>query len=259
MFRVMSCNLRYGLAADGDNRWERRRHLVLARIRAFAPDLLGLQECRDDDQAACIRAGLADCQFLGVHRLGPGDTALEMAPLVFRSSRFDLLDAGWFWLSDTPDIPGSRSPGAAFPRTLTWVRLGCRQTGRELVFANTHLDYQPAAIDRNAQVLGHWLDQLGRETPLVLTGDFNADKRSAAYQLLTADDRLQDAYAAAHPADPAAPTFHGFGQATPPTAIDWILVSPHFRVQDAWIDRARQGELYPSDHYPLVAVLDWQG
>ena len=84
MLRVMSCNLRYGLAADGDNRWERRRHLALARIRAFAPDLLGLQECRDDDQAACIRAGLADCQMLGVHRLGPGDTALEMAPLVFR-------------------------------------------------------------------------------------------------------------------------------------------------------------------------------
>ena len=140
MFRVMSCNLRYGLAADGDNRWERRRHLALARIRAFVPDLLGLQECRDDDQAACIRAGLADCQFLGVHRQGPGDTALEMAPLVFRSGRFDLLAAGWFWLSDTPEVPGSRSPEAAFPRTLTWARLGCRQSRRELVFANTHLD-----------------------------------------------------------------------------------------------------------------------
>ena len=127
------------------------------------------------------------------------------------------------------------------------------------MFANTHLDYQPAAIDRNSRVLRQWLDQLGRETPLVLTGDFNAEKESAAYHLLTADDRLQDAYAAAHPADPAAPTFHGFGQAAPPTAIDWILVSAHFRVQDAWIDRARQGELYPSDHYPLVAVLDWQG
>ena len=53
--------------------------------------------------------------------------------------------------------------------------------------------------------------------------------------------------------------FHRFGQAAPPTAIDWILAPAHFRVQDAWIDRARQGELYPSDHYPLVAVLDWQG
>ena len=50
---------------------------------------------------------------------------------------------------------------------------------------------------------------------------------------------------------------HGFGQAAPPTAIDWILVSAHFRIQDAWIDRARQGELYPSDHYPLAALIDW--
>ena len=257
MLRVMSCNLRYGLAADGDNRWERRRHLALARIRAFAPDLLGLQECRDDDQAACIRAGLADCQMLGVHRLGPGDTALEMAPVVFRSGRFDLVAAGWCWLSETPEVPGSHSWDAAFPRTLTWVRLGCRQSGRELVFANTHFDYQPAALVGNARTLRHWLDDTVGERPLILTGDFNAGKDSPAYHLLTDDGRLRDAYATVHPANPDAPTFHGFGQAAPPTAIDWILVSPHFRVLDAWIDRTRQGELYPSDHYPLAAVVDW--
>ena len=40
--------------------------------------------------------------------------------------------------------------------------------------------------------------------------------------------------------------------------IDWILVSDHFRVLDAQIDRTRVGNLFPSDHYPVMAVLDWK-
>jgi len=42
--QVMSFNIRYGKARDGANRWEKRRELCVARIRAFDPDLLGLQE-----------------------------------------------------------------------------------------------------------------------------------------------------------------------------------------------------------------------
>jgi endonuclease/exonuclease/phosphatase family metal-dependent hydrolase len=80
MIRVMSFNIRYGLANDGDNHWHNRKELALDRIRAFAPDLLGLQECRDDHQAEFVRANLPDHHFYGIHRGGPGDTALEMAP-----------------------------------------------------------------------------------------------------------------------------------------------------------------------------------
>ena len=84
MIKVMSFNIRYGLADDGENHWNNRKSLALARIQAFGPDLLGLQECRDDAQADFIRASLPDYHFFGIHREGPGDTALEMAPLLFR-------------------------------------------------------------------------------------------------------------------------------------------------------------------------------
>ena len=258
MIKVMSFNIRYGLADDGENHWNNRRSLALARIQDFGPDLLGLQECRDDAQADFVRSSLPDYHFVGIHREGPGDTALEMAPLLFRRPAFSLLDTGCFWLSETPEIPGSMSWDSAYSRTVTWARLACRSTGTELTYVNTHFDYEPAAIDGDAQCLGQWLDQLGPQTPLIVTGDFNADKDSTAYRLLTGEKRLIDAFRQAHLGEEDETTFHAFGRPEEMAPIDWILVSDHFRVRDAGIDRTRRGNLFPSDHYPITAVLDWK-
>ncbi|ADW18815.1 Endonuclease/exonuclease/phosphatase [Desulfobulbus propionicus DSM 2032] len=258
MIRVMSFNIRYGLADDGDNHWNRRKHFALDRIRAFGPDLLGLQECRDDGQAEFVRACLPEYHFWGVHRQGPGDTALEMAPLLFRRSAFTLLDSGCFWLSESPDDPGSMSWGSNYPRTVSWVRLACRGTGKTLLYANTHFDYEPSAIDGDARCLRQWLDRHCREMPCIVTGDFNADKRSDAYRLLTDGGNLLDALRQVAPQGGNESTFHAFGRPEEQAAIDWILVSSHFRVTEARIDRSCHGHLFPSDHYPITAVLDWQ-
>ncbi len=258
MLRVMSFNIRYGLANDGENRWERRREFALARIRAFAPDLLGLQECRDDAQAAFVRANLPDYHFLATHRGGDDDTTLEMAPALLHQGRGRLVQHGHFWLSDTPTVAGSKSWDSVFARTVTWAQVIHIPTGRALTFVNTHFDYQPGAIAGAAPVLLDWLRTSRPEAPVIVTGDFNADKRSGAYDLLTHGAGLADAYRLAHPDDGEDATFHGFGQAPQPTPIDWILVSDHFRVLDAAVDRSRAGNLFPSDHYPITAVLDWK-
>ncbi|OGT90233.1 MAG: hypothetical protein A2286_04845 [Gammaproteobacteria bacterium RIFOXYA12_FULL_61_12] len=258
MIKVMSFNIRYGLADDGENHWNRRKSFALARVRAFEPDLLGLQECRDDAQAEFVRAHLLDYPFYGVHREGPGDTALEMAPLLFRRSAFQLLKTGHFWLSETPEIPGSKSWGSVYPRTLTWAQLTHQPTGRPLIYVNTHFDYEPTAIDGDALFLRQWLDQICEESPVIVTGDFNADKQSDAYRRLTGDGRLIDAFRQIHPSGADEATFHAFGRPEEMAPIDWILVSDHFRVLDAQIDRTHEGNLFPSDHYPVTAVLDWK-
>ena len=258
MIKVMSFNIRYGLADDGENHWNKRRSLALARIRAFKPDLLGLQECRDDAQADFVRANLPDYNFLGIHREGPGDTALEMAPLLFRQPAFRLLETGCFWLSETPEIPGSMSWGAAYPRTVSWARLACQPEGAVLTYVNTHFDYEPGAIDGDAQCLRHWIDRQSPQTPLIITGDFNADKDSCAYRLLTGREGLTDVFGQLRSQKEDEATFHAFGRKEEMAPIDWILVSGHFRVLDAQIDRTRAGALFPSDHYPVTAVLDWK-
>jgi len=258
MIRVMSFNIRYGLADDGENHWNNRKSLALARIEAFGPDLLGLQECRDDAQAEFVRSHLPGYHFHGIHREGPGDTALEMAPLLFRRSAFQLIGTGHLWLSETPEIPGSKSWGSVYPRTLTWARLAHRPTGRSLVYVNTHFDYEPTAIDGDARFLCQWLDPVQNETPVIVTGDFNADKQSDAYKCLTGDGKLIDAFRQIHPGGADEATFHAFGRPEEMAPIDWVLASDHFHVLDARIDRTHEGNLFPSDHYPVTAVLDWK-
>ena len=257
MIKVMSFNIRYGRANDGDNHWQKRKSLALVRIEAFAPDLLGLQECRDDEQADFIRAGLSDFHFFGVHREGPGDTALEMAPLLFRRKSFRLLDSGCFWLSETPKTPGSMSWGSAYPRTASWARLSCMDTGHEVMYVNTHFDYEPEAINGNARCLRQWVEQLDSQLPLIITGDFNCGKHSDAFGILTGGKILFDAFGQLRSPEADEPTFHAFGRPEQMMSLDWILISRHFKVLAAMIDRTHQGNLYPSDHYPITAVLDW--
>jgi endonuclease/exonuclease/phosphatase family metal-dependent hydrolase len=274
MIKIMSFNLRYGTAADGENNWAYRRRLALDRIRAFDPDLLGLQECRDDEQAEYLRAELADYVFIGVRRSGEprpsadapqaeapglGDPGIEMALLLYKRSAFEELDRGCFWLSQTPHAPGSVSWGGKFPRTVTWARLRPASTlAGELVFLNTHFDYGNAQVLRqSARLLRRRLDRLG-PTPLILTGDFNAAKDQPPYRILLRgcpffSRPLVDPHARL--AGPTG-TLHSYGRLPQPLAIDWILVSKAFRPLSADIDGYHEGGLYPSDHYPLLATVE---
>ncbi len=266
VIKVMSFNIRYGTADDGKQSWPHRRELVLERIRSFDPHLLGLQECRDDTQASYLRARLQGYEFLGVQRGGDGESAIEMAPLLFKRSAFQVVDSGHFWLSDTPTVPGSSSRESIFPRTVTWVTLMSKHSDPTpaqawlLTFFNTHLDYGGKAAAESARLLRRRIDQLPATMPVILTGDFNTQKDTAPYHTLlqgmSADSSpLFDTYRAVHPERGASDgTYHDFGQAMTAQAIDWILASDHFVVVEASVDRTRRGSLYPSDHYPLLAT-----
>ena len=258
MLKLMSFNIRYGLADDGTNRWDNRKSLVIDRIKAFNPDLIGMQECRDDFQAKFIKNNLKAFEFYGVRRANEDETAFEMAPILFKKSEFQLVQRGCFWLSETPQTPGSISWGSTFPRTATWVQLIHQESGREFIFLNTHFDYEPSAIEKSAQLLKRWITQNKEKHPIIVTGDFNADKASVAYQTLALETGLSDAYRQIYPDDKEAGTFHGFGQIEKPTPIDWILVSDHFKASTVQIDRFHEGNLYPSDHYPVTASLHWE-
>lgn len=257
MIRVMSFNIRTASIPDGENNWQQRKSLVLGRIRAGAPDVLGVQECRDDAQAEYLQSSLPDYHFYGVRRGGGDETALEMAPILFRKASFQLLGSGVFWLSPTPQIPGSKGWDAVFARTAAWVELLHFVSGRRLIVLNTHLDYQPAAIKESACLLRSWAAETVQRLPLILTGDFNTGKSSAAYHTLAGPGRLGDALPPAAPGEGDLPTFHGFGQPGLAEAIDWILLSDHFKVLRAGVDTSLPAGRCPSDHFPVWAELGW--
>lgn len=262
--RVMSFNIRYGTASDGENHWSERRARVVHTIQSFDPDLLGLQEVLDF-QGDYLKAGLPGYDFHGVGR-EDGKQRGEFAPLMFRRSRFELLDSGHLWLSETPDVPGSLSWEAAFTRMLSWVRLRDLQSnGREWVFANSHFDH----ISRQARLeSAHLIRMFSAENqgnlPIILTGDFNCTEDDPPYRVLlgTDEDRspqLIDSYRAAHPErKPDELTFNGWEKRTEGSRIDWILHSPEFKAVSAGINRTSEKGRTPSDHYPVQAVLRYR-
>ncbi len=252
--RVMSFNIRYGTARDGDNAWPHRRELVVQTIRAFDPDLLGTQETLPF-QAEYLSDELPGYTKVGWTR--DGNKNGEQCAVFFRADRFELVDSGQYWLSETPDEKFTKSWDSSLPRVTTWVVLRDRSNdGSELVFANTHFDHRGArARLESAKLIHERIRQLDGKA-IVLTGDFNCPEGSDPWKALTSSGLLQDTRRVAHPlASEEEGTFNGFRAKARPRRIDWILATSHFNVRSADIDRTSQDGRYPSDHFPVTAVL----
>jgi endonuclease/exonuclease/phosphatase family metal-dependent hydrolase len=252
---VMTFNIRYGTAADGPDAWPERRELLFEVIREAAPDVMGLQEALRG-QLDELHAALPGYGEGGVGR-DDGRTAGEYAAILFRTDRFTFAQAGNFWFSDTPEVPGSRSWGNTVPRICTWVRLADRASGRALYAFNVHLDHesQPSR-ERSVALLLERIRRLARGAPVIVTGDFNAGEDNPAVEALR-DSGLVDTYRALHPSDSAVNTYHAFRGTTDGPRIDFVFASPGWRPLEAAIVRTSRAGRYPSDHFPVTARLAW--
>lgn len=262
--RLMSFNIRYGTAPDGLNHWDRRKDFLVDTIRAFAPDLLGTQETLGF-QRDFLAKQLAEFDQLGVGR-DDGREAGEMMALFYRRDRFEKLEGGHFWLSETPDTIGSKSWDSSLPRMVTWVRLCDRKRpdATPLVFFNTHFDHRsPTARLESARLLRRRIASLAKDGPFLLTGDFNTGEASPPYLALFGGERDQpspiiDSFRATHP-DRAANsegTFSSFqADALSGPRIDWIGVSRDWEVVSSAIDRTARDGRTPSDHFPVTTIV----
>ncbi len=261
--RVMSFNIRYGTARDGENHWDRRKDFLVETIRAFNPDLLGTQETLGA-QRDYLAEKLPDYDQLGVGR-DDGRERGEMMALYYKRDCFEKLDGGHFWLSQTPDTMGSKSWDSSLPRMVTWVKLRDRRQPHSppLVFFNTHFDHQgPTARVESARLLRRQIAMLARDCAVIVTGDFNTDEGSPPYQALFGPVEAQpsavvDSFRTTNPdRKPNEGTFTGFkADATGGPRIDWIGVSRDWQIRSSAIDRTSRAGRTPSDHFPVTVIL----
>jgi endonuclease/exonuclease/phosphatase family metal-dependent hydrolase len=259
--RVMSFNLRVPFLLDGMNHWGFRKNNVIKTIEKARPDVIGLQECVAD-QADFLREELTAYDFRGVGR-GDGRRQSEFAPVMWRRDKFKEIDHGYFWLSTTPNVPGSKSWGAWSTRMCTWVKLQPLDGGAPFAIFNAHLDNMSGrARENSARLMRQRINTLASGMGVIVTGDFNADAGSAPYKLLLAGEQvgipqlLFDAFRLANPkvrGDEG--TRHDFNGARGGNRIDWILCTTNFTPVRCDINRTRSLLGYPSDHYPVQAVL----
>jgi endonuclease/exonuclease/phosphatase family metal-dependent hydrolase len=264
--RVMTFNLRCPVIFDGPNYWPFRKGVTLETIRKFNPDVLGTQECVEG-QADYLKEQLSDYEFFGAGR-NDGKTRGEMCALFFRKAMFQKLDGGHFWLSDSPEKPGSKSWGTGWPRMVTWVKLRRRSDGQVLCVFNTHFDvWGKRARLESSRLLRERMASIAGSLPTIVTGDFNDEPGSACYRGLLAgrsgsgDLPLTDTLRAANPAgdEREQGTRHDFWGGHGGPRIDWIMTSRAIQVVSAQVDHNRSGLRYPSDHFPMEAVVRVRG
>ena len=247
--RVMSFNVR--CADDPEGSINNRSQLVTAIIDQYAPDSFGVQEATAKwmrilkkelgDRYACV--GKARDYF------GPFS---EYSAVFYLKDKYNLIDEGTIWLSETPEKK-SKSFDSACYRITTWAVLEDKETGTRYTHMNTHLDHVlESTRDGQAGVLLEKLKELQAEGNVIVTGDFNAYPNEDVYKRMIAV--TDDVASTAKNADSGI-TFHNYGKKEDKGqgAIDFIFTSKGVKADTYKVIRNTVDGMYPSDHYPIVA------
>lgn len=271
--RVVTFNIRYDNKGDGEDRWEKRRDNVVAFLREQHPDIIGLQEALHN-QLEFITGAMPEMGVLGVGR-DDGKTRGEYAAILYRKDRWQPAEHGDFWLSDTPEVAGSKSWGNNVVRICTWahfVPVKGHEKGGFYHF-NVHLDHESQPARERGVVL--MMDRIGNRAhpdSVIVTGDFNAGEDNRAVTAMKGETsladlapngatierariRFADSFRALHPDEKTAGTFNSFRGVTDGIKIDYIFTAPGIRVKTAMIHRERPGDRDLSDHFPVSATL----
>lgn len=256
--KIMSFNLLCG--GKGQRDWPNRKGMVLETIRCADPDTLGVQEAHYD-WIRTLCAGLPDYAYVGVGR-DDGKTAGEFSAVFYKKEKFTLLDSGSFWLSETPDVPGVRGWDAACVRVCSWAKLEDKGTGKRFVHFNTHLDHVGlVAMQQGALLVTAKAAEICPDLPAFFTGDFNVTPDSAPYRTVI-EAGFGDARNLAVDSDDS-PTFHWEvfvenRRKKENTTIDYCFVKGDVQVlQFRVLQDVYPGNLYPSDHYPVLATVSF--
>jgi endonuclease/exonuclease/phosphatase family metal-dependent hydrolase len=250
---VMTFNIRYGTAQDGDNAWPHRKNLTFGVIATHKPQILGLQEA-EREQLDEILQEFPQFSSLGVGR--DADGSGEYSPLLYDRKRFDVLEAETFWLSETPTVRASTHWGNSITRVCTWARLLERESNTIIRIYNTHWDHesQPSRL-KSGELIAKRIREQDSTEPLIVMGDFNVGPLDPARVPLN-EIGLRDSFVDVHPDQARMGTFHAFTGKSESDKIDAILINKAWRVTDAEIITTHRGNVFPSDHYPVSAVLD---
>lgn len=284
--RAANYNIRYaGNESDSKNNWDERKDDFANLVRSIDPDVIGFQEVRSG-QYKYLQDEFQGYTFVGEMR--DNSSTSEATPVAFRKDRFTLLDSGTFWLSATPDVPGSKAWGgdigsSNLPRICTWTLLKDVVSGGVFCFSCTHLDHREekfrlAGMQLILSRLAKWQDG---GVPVVLVGDMNA--RETESSMLAATEKMQDSLIlsktkptgswrtlnlwkyedkdeevscaealASYSADERTANAATLGN-----RIDYIFTSNGVDVESFAIRNDARPEMkyYPSDHYPVAADL----
>lgn len=275
---VLCFNIRCENSGDGENNWQNRKDFTMNVMLDGDYDFIALQEVvldkrgGDVSQMDDVVEHLPDYGVVYRSREIQENRG-ECTPVFYNKKRWEVDpdEHGSFWLSATPNVPGSNTWDGACIRIASWGRFTCRKTGKSLYFVNTHFDHVSNKARENSAVLliDFITKRKHQDDPVVLTGDFNSSEKSHPIQYLSGNKalidgqeleppvKLVDTYRTFRPDGEEEGTFHGFSGKPGKHKIDFIFATPETKVLDTNILRIERDGRYPSDHFPIDAKLSW--
>ncbi|HEU5290359.1 MAG TPA: endonuclease/exonuclease/phosphatase family protein [Cyclobacteriaceae bacterium] len=251
--KIMTYNIRYDNPGDGVNAWPKRIEKVTGLIRKHNPDVIGVQEALHHQLEDLVKV-LPDYSYVGVGR-DDGKKKGEYSAILFRNSRFGLLSDSTLWLSETPQVPGSKSWDAAITRLVTIAKFFDKELKTDFIVLNTHFDHigKEARLNSGAQIAGIVASSRTKvEIPILVTGDFNCERSEEAYRNVTIKD-LTDT----KPANDSTGTYCGFEvgkmECKP---IDYIFYTKEWLLKNYLVITDNDGTHYPSDHLPVMTEFE---
>lgn len=254
--KVMTFNIRLNTASDSLNAWPYRKDLVASQVLFHDVDILGVQEALND-QMLDLQSRLPQYHSIGGGR-EDGKTKGEYSAIFYNTQRIKVLSNGMFWLSQTPDVPGSIGWDAAITRIVTWTQCKDLQTRKLFFVFNTHFDHMGKIARReSARLLINKVKEISGPLPAIVMGDFNAEPSDEPIQEILKSEIVKDSKALSQSGH-YGPTgsFNAFkNKEINDQPIDYIFLKGSWKVKKhGTLSQSWQGR-FASDHFAILAHL----
>ena len=257
---VMTFNIRLNTSSDSLNAWPYRKDNAASEILFHKVHILGVQEALHD-QMVDLQQHLPQYRSVGGGR-DDGKEKGEYSAIFYDTTRLRVLQTKMFWLSETPEVPGSKSWDAAITRMVTWAKFKDKKTKKIFFAFNTHFDHIGKIARReSAKLLLQRVNEIAGNIPAVITGDFNAEPADEPVQVIAdKNDPLHFTDSKEISQTPhygPAGTFNGFkNKERNDQPIDYIFLKGKWKVlRHATISQTWQGR-FASDHFAVLAGLN---
>ncbi|MDR2949839.1 MAG: endonuclease/exonuclease/phosphatase family protein [Prevotella sp.] len=259
---VMSFNIRYDNPEDSLDNWQYRKDIAAQTIKNQNADIVGAQEVLVN-QLNDLKSRLPEYNAIGVGRIDGVDKG-EYSVILYKKDRFNEIESGNFWLSETPEVVGSLGWDGACERIATWAVLEDTSSKKQFFFINTHLDHVgKVARQEGVTLLLDRATTLSKGLPIIMTGDFNATPDSDVIKHVTDTSNPEHLI---HSKDIAVEksgtewTFHGFGRVPMERRefIDYVFVSKDIKVLKHSVLPEKSDDKFISDHSVVVAQIEIQ-
>jgi endonuclease/exonuclease/phosphatase family metal-dependent hydrolase len=253
---VMTFNIRMDNKGDSLNSWPYRKDVAAEAVKTHDVDLLGTQEVLFH-QLTDLKARLPEYQSIGVGR-EDGKEKGEYSAIFYKKDRFSEVKSGTFWLSETPEVAGSKGWDGACERVATWAILQNKESKKQIFFINTHLDHVgKVARQEGVTLLLNRAKELGKGLPIIITGDFNSTPESEVIKHVTESGEFRDSRIITQNVSGNTGTFHAFGRipVEKRQRIDYIFVTEQMSVSSLEVLPDQINDIYISDHSLVVAHI----